>query len=220
MTAKWWRRRPARGDVFFDRRVVCPSITRSSRTDGSSSGGASLVKHVERWAKVRGDKLAYRFLDFSTERDGVARELTWADFSARNRGSARRLQQVTQPGDRVAILCPQNLDYLVAFRHRCTRSHRGAAVRPVRTGSRGSPARRARRLPAVGDPDHHRGRRGCRKFFRSRPAKGTPRSSPSTRFPTRSARPGRCHDTVEDTIAYLQYTSGSTRVPTVCRSPI
>ena len=34
--------------------------------------GASLVKHVERWAKVRGDKPAYRFLDFSTERDGVA----------------------------------------------------------------------------------------------------------------------------------------------------
>lgn len=26
--------------------------------------GASLVKHVERWAKVRGDKLAYRFPRF------------------------------------------------------------------------------------------------------------------------------------------------------------
>ena len=33
----------------------------------------SLVKHVERWARVRGDKLAYRFIDFSTERDGVER---------------------------------------------------------------------------------------------------------------------------------------------------
>ena len=38
----------------------------------------SVVRHVEKWAKVRGDKLAYRFLDFSTERDGVARELNWA----------------------------------------------------------------------------------------------------------------------------------------------
>ena len=26
-----------------------------------------------------------------------------------------RLQQVTEPGDRIAILCPQNLDYLVAL---------------------------------------------------------------------------------------------------------
>ncbi len=40
----------------------------------------SVVKHVEKWAKVRGDKLAYRFLDFSAERDGVERELNWADF--------------------------------------------------------------------------------------------------------------------------------------------
>jgi fatty acid CoA ligase FadD32 len=75
----------------------------------------NLVKHVEKWAKVRGDKLAYRFLDFSVERDGVARELNWADFGARNRAVAARLQQVTQPGDRVAILCPQNLEYVVAM---------------------------------------------------------------------------------------------------------
>ena len=40
----------------------------------------SVVRHVEKWAKVRGDKLAYRFLDFSVERDGVERELNWADF--------------------------------------------------------------------------------------------------------------------------------------------
>ena len=75
----------------------------------------SLVKHVERWAKVRGDKVAYRFVDFSTERDGVERDLNWADFGARNKAVGARLQQVTQPGDRVAILCPQNLEYLVAF---------------------------------------------------------------------------------------------------------
>ena len=28
--------------------------------------GAGIVKHVERWAKVRGDRLAFRFLDYST----------------------------------------------------------------------------------------------------------------------------------------------------------
>ena len=75
----------------------------------------SVVRHVEKWAKVRGDNLAYRFIDFSTERDGVERDLKWAQFSLRNKALAARLQQVTQPGDRVAILCPQNLEYLVAF---------------------------------------------------------------------------------------------------------
>ncbi|HYR17500.1 MAG TPA: fatty-acid--CoA ligase, partial [Mycobacterium sp.] len=75
----------------------------------------SLVRHVERWAKVRADKVAYRFLDFSTERDGIERDLNWADFSIRNRAVGARLQQVTEPGDRIAILCPQNLDYLVGM---------------------------------------------------------------------------------------------------------
>src|ERR1700684_1836393 len=74
-----------------------------------------LVRHVEKWAKVRGDQLAYRFLDFSTERDGVARDISWSEFGARNRAVGARLQQVTQPGDRVAILCPQSLVYLRAF---------------------------------------------------------------------------------------------------------
>ena len=31
----------------------------------------SVVKHVEKWAKVRGDRVAYRFLDYSVERDGI-----------------------------------------------------------------------------------------------------------------------------------------------------
>ena len=74
-----------------------------------------LVRHVEKWARVRGDQLAYRFLDFSTEREGVAKDISWVEFAARNRAVGARLQQVTQPGDRVAILCPQSLDYLTAF---------------------------------------------------------------------------------------------------------
>ncbi len=49
----------------------------------------SVVKHVEKWAKVRGDKLAYRFLDFSVERDGVVRELNWAEFSVPQQGCRR-----------------------------------------------------------------------------------------------------------------------------------
>jgi len=90
-----------------------PFIDKSGQIKFPDNG--SLVRHIERWAKVRGDKLAYRFLDYSTERDGVERDLHWAEFGARNRAVGARLQQVTQPRDRVAILCPQNLEYLVAF---------------------------------------------------------------------------------------------------------
>ena len=136
----------------------------------------SVVRHVEKWAKVRGDKLAYRFLDFSTERDGVARDLNWAQFSIRNRAVAARLQQVTQPGDRVAILCPQNLDYLVAFFGTLYSGRIAVPLfDPAEPGHVG-------RLHAVLDDCQPTAiltttdsAEGVRKFFRSRPAKERPR---------------------------------------------
>ena len=176
----------------------------------------NVVRHVERWAKVRGDKLAYRFLDFSVERDGVDRDLNWADFSARNRAVGARLQQVTQPGDRVAILCPQNLDYLVAFFGTLYAGRIAVpAVRPVRAGPRRPAARRARRLRPVGDPDHHRLRRRCPQVLPQPSGQGTaPRHRRRRRSRTRSPPPGSPSTIDRDTIAYLQYTSGSTRIPT------
>ena len=46
------------------------------------------------------------------------------------------------------------------LRHSVLGPHRGAAVRSERAGPRRPAARRPRRLPPVGHPDHHRGRRG------------------------------------------------------------
>jgi fatty acyl-AMP ligase FadD32 len=175
----------------------------------------SVVKHVEKWAKVRGDKLAYRFLDFSVERDGVARELNWADFGARNRALAARLQQVTQPGDRVAILCPQNLEYVVAM-YGTLYSGRIAVplFDPSEPGHVG-------RLHAVLDDCQPsailtttEAAEGVRKFFRSRPAKERPRVIAVDAVPVEVGATWEQVDVTADTIAYLQYTSGSTRIPT------
>ncbi|ART67569.1 fatty-acid--CoA ligase [Mycobacterium dioxanotrophicus] len=178
--------------------------------------GASIVEHVERWAKVRGDKLAYRFLDFSTERDGVARDLTWAQFSARNKAVAARLQQVTQPGDRVAILCPQNLDYLVAF---FGALYAGRIAVPLFDPSEPG---HVGRLHAVLDNCHPsailtttEAAEGVRKFFRSRPANQRPRVIAVDAVPDDVAATWVKPDQPDETtIAYLQYTSGSTRIPT------
>ncbi|MEV0671659.1 long-chain-fatty-acid--AMP ligase FadD32 [Mycobacterium sp. NPDC050441] len=178
--------------------------------------GASIVEHVERWARVRADKLAYRFLDFSTERDGVARDLTWAQFSARNKAVAARLQQVTQPGDRVAILCPQNLDYLVAF---FGALYAGRVAVPLFDPSEPG---HVGRLHAVLDDCHPsailtttEAAEGVRKFFRSRPANQRPRVIAVDAVPDDVAATWvHFKDVDESTIAYLQYTSGSTRIPT------
>ena len=175
----------------------------------------SLVKHVERWAKVRGDKLAYRFVDFSTERDGVERDLSWSVFGKRNRAVGARLQQVTEPGDRVAILCPQNLDYLVAF---FGTLYSGRIAVPLFDPSEPG---HVGRLHAVLDDctptailTTTEAAEGVRKFFRTRPANQRPRVIAVDAVPDEVGATWEPVDVEHDTIAYLQYTSGSTRVPT------
>jgi fatty acid CoA ligase FadD32 len=175
----------------------------------------NIVRHVERWAKVRGDRLAYRFLDFSTERDGVERDLNWARFSVRNRAVAARLQQVTEPGDRVAILCPQNLEYLVAF---FSTLYAGRIAVPLFDPSEPG---HVGRLHAVLDNCHPtailtttESAEGVRKFFRNRPAKQRPRVIAVDAVPDDVGATWEPIEVDKDTIAYLQYTSGSTRIPT------
>src|SRR5699024_4074806 len=50
-----------------------------------------------------------------SSRQGESHELSWSQFGDRLYSIAARLQQVAQPGDRVAILAPQGLDYIVSF---------------------------------------------------------------------------------------------------------
>jgi len=175
----------------------------------------SLVKHVERWARVRGDKVAYRFVDFSTERDGVVRDLSWAVFGKRNKAVAARLQQVTAPGDRVAILCPQNLEYLIAF---FGTLYSGRIAVPLFDPSEPG---HVGRLHAVLDDCRPtailtttEAAEGVRKFFRSRPANERPRVIAVDAVPDEVGATWEPVDVQPDTIAYLQYTSGSTRIPT------
>ena len=55
---------------------------------------------------------------------------------------------------------------------------------------------------------------GVRKFFRSRPAKERPRVIAVDAVPDEVGATWEPVDVEHDTIAYLQYTSGSTRIPT------
>lgn len=175
----------------------------------------SLVKHVERWAKVRGDKVAYRFVDFSTDRDGVERDLSWSVFGTRNRALGARLQQVTEPGDRVAILCPQNLEYLVAF---FGTLYSGRIAVPLFDPS--EPGHVGRLHAVLDDCEPStiltttEAAEGVRKFFRSRPAKERPRVIAVDAVPDEVGATWEPVDVEPDTVAYLQYTSGSTRIPT------
>ncbi len=80
--------------------------------------GTTLVSLIDRNVANVGDTVAYRFLDFSrasAPSGGDAVELTWAQLDARMRAVAAAVQRSVGPGERVAILAPQGLDYVAAF---------------------------------------------------------------------------------------------------------
>ncbi|WP_037936080.1 fatty acyl-AMP ligase [Streptosporangium roseum] len=75
----------------------------------------ALIARVERWAREIPDAPAYTFMDYSAGHDGVKHTLSWAKADLKARALAVRLREVTLPGDRAAILAPQGLEYVVAM---------------------------------------------------------------------------------------------------------
>ncbi|MBU9765160.1 AMP-binding protein [Mycobacterium sp. TNTM28] len=76
--------------------------------------GTTLISLIDRNIAHVGDQVAYRFLDHSQVEEHIV-ELTWTQLGIRLRAVAALLQQVCAPGDRVAILAPQGLDYVIGF---------------------------------------------------------------------------------------------------------
>ncbi|MGH3524650.1 MAG: AMP-binding protein, partial [Mycobacterium sp.] len=77
--------------------------------------GANLVTFLDRHIAAIGGATAYRYLDYTQHADGKAIDLTWGELGTRSQAIGARLQQVTSRGNRVAILAPQGIDYIVGF---------------------------------------------------------------------------------------------------------
>ncbi len=178
------------------------------------TGNQTLIDIVDKHSEANQDELAYRYIDYSRERDGEHLELTWRQFGIRLRAVAARLQQVTQPGDRVAILAPQGLDYIVGM------------FAAVYAGNIAVP---------LFDPDEHghsdrlyavlgdcqpaailtvgSAAASVRELFRKLPAAQRPRIIAVEAIPDTVGASWVRPELDIDSIAYLQYTSGSTRTP-------
>jgi fatty acid CoA ligase FadD32 len=61
------------------------------------------------------DAPAFTFLDHASDREGIERTVTWAQLAERVRAVAIELSRLTERGQRVAVLAPQDLTYVVAF---------------------------------------------------------------------------------------------------------
>lgn len=80
-----------------------------------SSVGDTLSRCLARSASRTPDETAFTFVDFSADKDGTAYELTWRQLEDRVRAAAKGLRHAGAAGERVALVAPQGLDYVVGF---------------------------------------------------------------------------------------------------------
>jgi fatty-acyl-CoA synthase len=176
--------------------------------------GVSLATFLDRHDANLGDSVAYRYLDYTQDADGRAIDLTWAQLGTRLRAIGARLQQVTSPGDRVAILAPQGIDYIVGF---FAAVKAGNIAVPLFAPELPGHAERLNAVLADAEPalvlTTAAAGAAVQQFVRSLPRSRRPRVIAIDEVPDSvGATFAPVHLDIDD-IAYLQYTSGSTRAP-------
>ncbi|MGW3995517.1 fatty acyl-AMP ligase [Amycolatopsis sp. NPDC004772] len=168
-------------------------------------GGNTLTACLRHWAATTPDAPALTFADFATDPAGRRRSLTWRQLAERVDTAAGALP--VAPGDRVAVLCPQGPDYVVGF---LAAIAAGAIAVPL--FDPGLPGHAGRLAAVLADcapsavVTTATARAGVEAFVgQDVTVVAIDRPEPARTRPAPAAAP--------DDVAYLQYTSGSTRSP-------
>ncbi|MGB8791788.1 MAG: AMP-binding protein [Mycobacterium sp.] len=66
-------------------------------------------------ARQKPDTPAYTFIDYELDPEGYSQTLTWSQLQRRAQVIAGEIASCTSPGDRVAILAPQGLEYVLGI---------------------------------------------------------------------------------------------------------
>ncbi|KMO70756.1 putative fatty-acid--CoA ligase fadD21 [Mycolicibacterium chlorophenolicum] len=81
----------------------------------TSTGPSSVLSMLHGRAALRPDDTAFAFTDYADDPAGRAHTLTWAQLSRQTMAVAREIQAYGTAGDRAVILGPQGLEYILAF---------------------------------------------------------------------------------------------------------
>src|SRR5277367_2752631 len=76
---------------------------------------SSLTELLRKAATEFPNRAAYKFIDYESDPAGFTETLTWYQVHRRATVVAEELRICASSGDRVAILAPQGLEYIVAF---------------------------------------------------------------------------------------------------------
>ncbi|HEX7826489.1 MAG TPA: AMP-binding protein [Mycobacterium sp.] len=75
----------------------------------------TLLTNLRERAGLQPNDPAFTFTDYEQDWDGVSETLTWSQAYRRTLNVAAAVQEHGSPGDRALILAPQGLDYIAAF---------------------------------------------------------------------------------------------------------
>jgi len=186
------------------------------RADGTIvlPDGLRLTSFLDQNRAAYGDGPSYRFIDYAKDPDGRVIELSWNALWSQVRAIGARLQQVTKPGDRVAIVAPQGVEYVAAF---FGAVHAGNIAVPLFAPTLSGHAERLTAVLADARPTvvltTTAAAESVRGFMRTHPVAGRPRMIAVDAIPATLASMFTDPTVGTDDVAYLQYTSGSTRTP-------
>lgn len=171
----------------------------------------TLPEYVRHWAENTPDRRAFTVVEHPAPHSrGVHRTLTWRRLDVRVRALAARLAGQAGPGDRVALLCPQGTEYVTAFL-----AALAAGLVAVPLYPPGLPGHADRLAGVLADacPSVVVTTSRCRDEVRDFLGPDGPRIVVADQVTDDAARDWRPVPPDAGAIAYLQYTSGSTRAP-------
>jgi fatty acid CoA ligase FadD21 len=76
---------------------------------------SSILSMLHGHASLRPNDVAFTFTEYTVDEAGVPASLTWSQLSRRTSNVARELRLHAPIGERAVILAPQSLDYVLAF---------------------------------------------------------------------------------------------------------
>ncbi|OSC40419.1 fatty-acid--AMP ligase FAAL28/FadD28 [Mycobacterium decipiens] len=174
----------------------------------------SLPAALRACARLQPNDPAFTYIDYEQDWAGVAETLTWSQLYRRTLNVARELKLCAATGDRAVILAPQGLDYIAAF---LGALQAGIVAVPLSVPQGGaldervdsvfrdaSPTAILTTSSVVDDVVQH---------VKAQPGESTPSVVEIDLLDLDSSNGSSAGDESYPSIAYLQYTSGSTRTP-------
>jgi fatty acid CoA ligase FadD28 len=174
----------------------------------------SLSAVVRERASLQPNDIAFTYIDYERDWDGFAETLTWLQLYRKTLNVAHRLRFCGETGDRAVILAPQGLDYIAAF---LGALEAGRIAVPLSLPMGGATDARVSSVLQDASPtvilttssvvDVLTG------HIQTEPGTPAPAIIEVDQLDAANGHGRRVNGNGQPSVAYLQYTSGSTRTP-------